>query len=81
MHDIAMYLTHMASILNAIAGLPSQWFLALETIFSKDLQKTKERDFKVKGKVAGSLISVGAGSGNYTYLQIEEAGHMVNPLC
>lgn len=47
-------------------------------MFAKELNKTKERDFSVRGEKAGSLISVGGGAGNYTYLEVYEAGHMVS---
>lgn len=55
-----------------------EWFLQLDSVFAKELNKTKERDFMVKGDKAGSLISVGAGAGNYTFLEVYEAGHMVS---
>jgi carboxypeptidase C (cathepsin A) len=55
-----------------------EWFLKLDSVFAKELNKTKERDFSVKGDKAGSLISVGAGAGNYTFLEVYEAGHMVS---
>lgn len=54
-----------------------EWFLKLDSVFAKELNKTKERDFTVRGDKAGSLISVGAGAGNYTFLEVYEAGHMV----
>lgn len=55
-----------------------EWFLKLDSVFAKELNKTKERDFNVKGDKAGALISVGAGAGNYTFLEVYEAGHMVS---
>ncbi|KAL7003942.1 hypothetical protein EMMF5_006507 [Cystobasidiomycetes sp. EMM_F5] len=53
------------------------WFKALDNVFHKEIEKAKDRDFIVDGAAAGRLISAGPGAGNYTFLEVFDAGHMV----
>jgi len=54
-----------------------EWFLALDNAFHKEVSKAKETPFLVKGEKKGSLITAGHGAGNYTFLEVYDAGHMV----
>lgn len=56
------------------------WFKALDNVFHKEIEKAKDRDFIVDGAAAGRLISAGPGAGNYTFLEVFDAGHMVRYL-
>lgn len=57
-----------------------EWFVALDNTFHAEIAGTKDRDFMVKGQAAGRLISAGEGAGNYTFLEVFDAGHMVRAL-
>lgn len=54
-----------------------EWYLALDNVFHKEVKKAKETDFMVNGKKHGKLITAGHGAGNYTFLEVFDAGHMV----
>ena len=46
-------------------------------MYAKEIKNTKERIYQVKGKDAGRVISAGEGAGNFTFIEIFDAGHMV----
>lgn len=51
-----------------------EWFVALENVFHEEIASFKPKEFKVKGKAAGKLLTAGQGAGNYTFLEVYEAG-------
>ncbi|KAH8922262.1 alpha/beta-hydrolase [Atractiella rhizophila] len=61
------------------------WAKDLESIFKKEFNNAPVKDFvpALVGKKQGTVRTVGPGAGNFTFLTIEDAGHMVpgdNPV-
>jgi len=59
-----------------------EWFTSLPTIFSSEIAKqVKTHPFNLKhpksGKSSGNYYKAGPGAGNYSFIEIYEAGHMV----
>ncbi|KAF9515933.1 hypothetical protein BS47DRAFT_1381315 [Hydnum rufescens UP504] len=57
------------------------WMLDLESVFQKEFTRAHLKPWKtMDGKVSGHIQSAGnkhSGAGNYTYVSINNAGHMV----
>ena len=51
-----------------------EWFVTLDNVFHEEIASVKPRSFKVKGKSAGNLLVAGQGAGNYTFLEVFDAG-------
>lgn len=64
-------------IIPVLAVGNERWFKALDNKYAKEIKNTKERIYQVKGKDAGRVISAGEGAGNFTFIEIFDAGHMV----
>lgn len=54
-----------------------RWVEDLDSVYSDEYRKAEFEEWKVDGKRAGRVQKAGKGAGNYAFVAVDAAGHMV----